>query len=181
MLEKIDNKVVYPKYGPCSVGAIVTKEYGGQQIRFYPLTVLDDSGDVLFVPVDKMDSLGIRPLIDASGAATLLQRLSLDLESGRLSAADLDWKRRAADNAVLLASGTARDLATLVGSLARLNDKKTLSLRDRQVFDKARKHLICEIAEALGEPRMSAQLHLDAALNKPLLTTASAADAATVE
>lgn len=172
MLVKLGSKVVYPHYGPCSVGAVVTKEYGGQQISFYPLTVMDDSGDVLFVPIDKMDSFGIRTLMEASDVAALLNRLSRDLDSGVLSAADLDWKRRAADNAELLASGTAHDLVLIVGSLTKLNEKKALSPRDRQVFDKAKRNLICEIAEALGAAKSVAAAHLEAALK----TTATLLD-----
>ena len=50
MMFNIGNKVVYPAQGPCLIGAEESKIVAGRTIRFYRLTVLDDSGDVSFYP-----------------------------------------------------------------------------------------------------------------------------------
>jgi len=48
----IGNKVVYPSQGPCLIGAVDDKVVGGRPTSFYRLTLLDDSGDAVFVPVE---------------------------------------------------------------------------------------------------------------------------------
>jgi RNA polymerase-interacting CarD/CdnL/TRCF family regulator len=164
MTLKIGNKVVYPNQGPCRIGAVVKKEFGGRPQKFYPLAILDDSGDVLFIPVDKVKTLGIRRLMEKSEVPKLLSRLSQQTETAALPTIAMNWKQRAIDNSALLASGSASDLAKIIGSLTELNETKALSPRDRQVLDKARKNLICEISEVIGESKSAAEEQLDDAL-----------------
>lgn len=76
----------------------------------------------------------------------------------------MNWKRRTIENSALLASGSAFDLAEIIGSLTQLSGTKTLSPRDRRALDRARKNLICEIAEVMGETTSAAEEELDEAL-----------------
>src|SRR5919109_3748909 len=165
MILDVGNKVVYPNQGPCRIGAVVKKEIGGRPQKFYPLAVMDDSGDVLFVPVDKIKTLGIRQLMQKSEIPKLLSFLSRQTETAVLPTTAMDWKQRVIDNSALLASGSAFDLAKIIASLTELNETKALSPRDRQVLEKARKHLICEISEVIGESKSEAEEQLDNALN----------------
>jgi RNA polymerase-interacting CarD/CdnL/TRCF family regulator len=68
------------------------------------------------------------------------------------------------ENMKLLSSGSAFDLAEIVESLTALNETKALSPRDRQTLDKARKILICEISEVMGETKGAAEEQIDQAL-----------------
>ena len=164
MILDVGNKVVYPNQGPCRIGAVVDKVVGGTAASFYRLTVLDDSGDALFVPVDKVRTLGVRQLITKSEISKLLSRLSQKAETTRLPTTAMNWKQRVIDNSKLLASGSAFDLAKIIRSLTELNETKALSPRDRQVLDKARKNLICEISEVIGESKSAAEEQVDRAL-----------------
>ena len=76
-----------------------------------------------------------------------------------------NWKQRAIDNLKLLTSGSAFDLAEVVESLTELNEQRALSPRDRQTLDKAKKILICEIAEVTGKTRSVVEEQVDGALN----------------
>ncbi len=158
------NKVVYPNQGPCRIGALVQKVFAGRPTSFYSLTVMDDSGNVLFVPVDKVDTLGIRRLMERSEIPRLLSRLKREAETKILPTTAVNWKQRAIDNSKLLASGLPFDLAKIIGSLTELNETKALSPRDRQMLDKARKNLICEIAEVMVETKSAAEERVDNAL-----------------
>ena len=91
---------------------------------FYRLALLDDSGGELFVPVDKVQSIGIRPLLNRSDIPKLLDLLKEPSE------ADKDWKQRADDNFKLLTSGSTFDLAEVVKSLTKLGEKRELSFRE---------------------------------------------------
>ena len=165
MMLDVGNKVVYPSYGPCRIGAVVIKEIGGRRTSFYPLAVMDDSGNVLFVPVDKVNTLGIRRLMEKSEVLKLLSQLNRGTQTAIQPTKAMNWKQRAIDNSALLASGSAFDLAKLIGSLTEMNETKALSPRDRQVLDKARNNLICEISEVTGESGSVAEEQLDDALN----------------
>ena len=158
MILNIGNRVVYPSQGPCRIGAVVRKIVGGTPMRFYQLAVLDERGGELFVPVDKVSALGIRQLVEKSEIPKLLRQLQ------KAAAATTNWKQRAMDNAKLLTSGSAFDLATIVESLTALNATKALSPRDRQTLDRARKLLICEISEVTGETKSVAEKQVDQAL-----------------
>ena len=163
-MRNLCKSVVYPYQGPCRIGAVVKKDFGGRPISCYPLTVMDDSGDVLFVPVDKVDTLGIRPLMDKSEMPKLLRRLGQKTEKLALPAAARTWKQRAIDNTRLFASGSAFDLAEIIVSLTALDGARALSPRDRHLLDRARKNLICEISEVTGETKNAAEQRVDDAL-----------------
>jgi CarD family transcriptional regulator, regulator of rRNA transcription len=152
------NKVVYPSQGPCLIGPVVKKVIDGKQISFYQLALLDDSGGELLVPVDKAQTIGIRPLLNRSDIPKVLGLLN------EPPGADKDWQRRANDNFKLLTSGSAFDLAEVVKSLTRLSEKKALSFRESQTLEKARKLLICEISEVMGETKSAAEKQIDEAL-----------------
>ena len=164
MILDVGKTVVYPRQGPCRIGAVVNKIVGGNAMSFYQLAVLDDSGDALFVPVDKAVSMGVRQLITKTELPKLLSRLEEKGEAIKLPASAINWKQRVINHAKLLASGSVFDLAEIIRSLTQLNEIKALSPRDRQVLDKARRNLICEIAEVMGENKAAAERRLDKSL-----------------
>lgn len=159
MLLSVGNKIVYPYQGPCLIGAVVQKVVGGRRTSFYQLARLDDIGGALFVPVDKIGDLKIRQLTPRSDIPKLLRRLQ------RPASTVMNWKQRAIDNLKLLASGSAFDLAEVVESLTELNEARTLSPRDREMLDRARRILICEISEVTGETKNATEEQVDQALN----------------
>jgi RNA polymerase-interacting CarD/CdnL/TRCF family regulator len=75
-----------------------------------------------------------------------------------------DWKQRANDILRLFTSGSAFDLAEIVGSLTELSKAKALSLRESWTLVRARKLLVCEIAEVMGETQRAAEEQVDQAL-----------------
>jgi CarD family transcriptional regulator len=158
MTLSIGEKIIYPSHGPCVIGAVVKKLVGGRSTTFYRLAPLDDSGGELFIPVDKIKGLGIRRLLARSEIPKLLRHLKT--EAVRAT----NWKQRAIDNSKLLASGSAFDLAEIVESLTELNETKALAPHDRQTLERAKKLLVCEIAEVLGETKSAAAEQVERAL-----------------
>ncbi len=77
-----------------------------------------------------------------------------------------NWKQRVIDNTKLLASGSAFDLANIVESLTQLGAAKPLSLRDRQMLERARKILVCEISEVTGKTKSAVAEQIDHALQR---------------
>jgi CarD family transcriptional regulator, regulator of rRNA transcription len=162
----VGSKVVYPCQGPCLVGAVVERSVAGEPRSFYHLIVLDDGGE-LFVPVDKVQAIGIRPLSQRSDIPKLLGHL---MKTTRVAK---DWKQRANDILRLFTSGSAFDLAEIVGSLTELNKTKTLSPREIWTLVRARKFLVCEISEVMGETKSAAEEQVDQALRARKITVVS--------
>ncbi len=155
----IGEKVIYPYQGLCTIGPVVQKVMDGKTIQFYQLTVLDDGGD-LFVPVDKIEAVGIRPLLQASEIPKLLGQLTVK----QLPQAALHYSQRALLYAQLITSGSAFDLVEIVLSLTHLNEMRTLSFGQRKTLDKAKRLLVCELSEVLGETREEIEKQIDQAL-----------------
>src|SRR5215813_15112028 len=151
----VGKTIVYPYQGPCLIGAVVKKVVGGRPTSFYQLDRLDEIGGALLVPVDKIGALKIRQLMTKSDIPKLLRRLK------KPAATVMNWKQRTIDNLKLLASGSPLDLADVVESLTELNEARTLSLRDREMLDRARRILICEISEVMGETKSAAEQQVD--------------------
>jgi len=158
MILTTGNKVCYPSQGPCLIGPVINIVIDGRPVMFYQLELLDDSGGELLVPVDKVQTIGIRPLLNQSDIPKLLNLLKKPAEEAR------DWKQRANDNIKLLTSGSAFDLAEIVKSLAKLGEKKTLSFRESQLLERAKRLLIYEVSEVMGETKSAAEKLIDEAL-----------------
>ena len=158
MILTVGSKVVYPCHGHCLVGAVVERSVAGEPRSFYRLIVLDDRGSELFVPVDRVQTIGVRSLVKRSDVPKLLDRLTKTSEMAR------DWKQRANDILRLFTSGSAFDLAEIVGSMTELSKAKALSLRESWTLARARKLLVCEISEVMGETESAAEEQVDQAL-----------------
>ena len=158
MMFMIGDKVVYPSQGACLIDSVVKKTIAGNPTSFYRLSLLDDRCDAVLVPVEKLTALHVRHLLAKSEIPKLLSHLKNSATAAK------KWRQRAVDNAKLLSSGSAFDLAEIVESLTDLSEAKPLLPRDRQTLEKARKFLICEISEVMEESRSAAEAQIDEAL-----------------
>ena len=153
------NTAVYPGHGPCRIGRVVKKIVDGRLMMFYHLTVLDDKGGDLFVPVEKARAIGVRVMMKISEIPRLMARLKT-----RTTPAD-NWKQRASDNLKLFNSGSPFDLAEVVASLTELKDNRHLSLGESGTLGRARRLLVSEISEVTGQTKATAEEWVDQALN----------------
>ncbi|HYL98571.1 MAG TPA: CarD family transcriptional regulator [Blastocatellia bacterium] len=149
--------VVYPSQGPCLIGPIVERSIEDRPLMFYQLLVLNDSGGKLFVPVDKVLTLGIRPLLDKSEIPRLLRQLRKRGESG------CAWKERNINNLKLFASGSAFDLAEIVRCLTVQKQRKALSFREGKTLESAKRLLVSEISQVMGSSLTEAEERVDLA------------------
>ncbi len=154
----VGSKVIYPSQGPCVVDSIVHREVAGNPVSFYRLMLLDDSGGELLVPVERVKTIGLRDLLKKAEIPKLLGQLAISGQTTK------SWKQRIQDNMRLLMSGSAFDLAEVVESLTKLNENKSLSFRENWMLEKAKKLLVCEVSEVLGETKVAAEEKIDYAL-----------------
>ncbi len=158
MMLTIGNKVIYPCQGPCLIGDVINKTVDGRQMMFYQLIVLNSSGGKMFVPVDNVQNVGIRPLLRKNEIPKLLDRLKQPTQL-------IDnCKQRAQNNTRLLASGSAFDLAEVIESLTELSETKKLSMGEHRTLDRARALLVYELSEVIGGTKEEVEQKVDMAL-----------------
>jgi|SRR6185503_3436653 CarD family transcriptional regulator len=158
-------KVYYPGRGPCLVDAIVEKVVCGTSARFYRLTLLDDSGAELFVPVGNSAGVTLRALLGRSEIPKLLDHLKTGAGVPKDTPIAKNWRQRELERLKLFRSGSIFDLADVVETLTQLGNVKTLAMDERETLHRARKLLISEISEVMNESKSAAEARMDSALN----------------
>jgi RNA polymerase-interacting CarD/CdnL/TRCF family regulator len=161
----VGDKMFYPGRGPCLISAVVQKVVCQVSLSFYRLALLDDSGTEVFVPVDGLNDLRMRALLDRSEIPKLLRHLKPRAEASKEFAIAKNWRQRELDNVKLFNSGSVFDLAHAVESLTQLSTTKTLAPHDRDTLYRAKKLLICEISEVMQESKSAAEARIDSALD----------------
>lgn len=156
----VGEKVVYPCQGPCLIEAVVRRVGDNRPMMFYQLLILNECGGELFVPVDKVLAVGIRPLLEQSEIPHLLDHLKKPAKS-----AD-NHRERTRDNVERFTSGSAFALAEIIKLLTDLSETKALSFGEIKMLEKARSLLICEISEVTGEAGEEVGERIDQALKK---------------
>ena len=110
------------------------------------LTAVSDM--TVMVPVDKSDSLGIRPIVPRKEAQKALALLSEEHEP-----VTADWKLRYQMNLELLKKGSIQDIATVVRTLYKRSTVKELPILERKLYDSALRLLIDEASFSLGKSK----------------------------
>ena len=156
------DKAIYPGVGPCLIDRVEKRIIDDRPEMFYHLIALDGSRGELFIPVEKAGPIGVRLLINKSEIPKLLAHLR-----ERNITAD-SWKQRASDNSKLFTSGSPFDLAEIVASLTELSDSRSLTVGDSRALERAKRLLVCEISEVMGDTKTAAEEQVDQALRERL-------------
>jgi RNA polymerase-interacting CarD/CdnL/TRCF family regulator len=102
MILTVGNKVVYPCQGPCLINSIVEKVVAGVPKSFYQLSLLDERGGELFVPVDRVQAMGIRLLLKKSEIPKLLNKLKMKAEIAKTGNSQQRQHKAAAASSLVL-------------------------------------------------------------------------------
>jgi CarD family transcriptional regulator len=123
------------------------KTFNNQKTLYY-IIYLEFSDMTVMVPVDKVEVLGIRPLVSRKEA-----EVALDSISKAASTIPSDWKLRYQMNLDLLKKGSITDIAAVVRSLYQRSKIKELPILERKLYESALNLLQDEIAFALDRPK----------------------------
>ena len=138
---EIGEKVVYPSQGVSVVESISEQVFMGETMECYNLRLLSTSSKVM-VPVTNSERIGLRPLSEKDQVAKVMRRLR-NLEADEES----DWKDRYRANLDRIKTGKLQDVVDVILCLAEVASRKTLSFRERKMFDHAQQLLVYEVAE----------------------------------
>ena len=142
-------------HGAGIIAGIETNEIGGVTKSYYVLKM--PMGNLkLMLPVDKIDDIGLRGIIDKSKVAEVKTVLESAPEYATGS-----WNKRYHATLDRLKSGDILDAAAVARNLSAQNNRKKLSSGERRLLDLARQILISELVFACEKPPEDIERWLD--------------------
>ena len=138
---KVGDKVVYPSQGVSVVEQISKEVLAGTEMKCYHLRLVGSDSKVM-VPVDNSERVGLRPLSEKKQVKKVMRRLkAAEGENAE------DWKDRYRANLERIKTGDLDEIVDVLLCLAEVAGRKTLSFRERKMYDHARQLLVNEVAE----------------------------------
>lgn len=142
---RIGDKVVYPNHGVGIIESVGKKSIAGRQEEFYTLKIASNNSTVL-IPIGNVGQVGLRRLCSDKELRKLFQVLKEDFTEPTK-----DWKDRYKDNVEKMKTGSIFEVAVVLKTLYYLSFQKSLSFREKKMFDRARQLVISEVATVKGE------------------------------
>ena len=158
----VGDKVVYPSQGVSVVERIADEELAGSIMNCYTLRLLSTDSKVV-VPVVNSERVGLRPLSEKPVVSRALDRLS----AGEADGVE-DWKDRYRANLERIKTGDLDEIVDVLRCLAEVAGRKTLSFRERKMYDHARQLLVVEVAEVQKREIPVVGKEIDDALGQPV-------------
>ena len=138
----IGDKVVYPMHGAGVIESIEEKEISGARLRYYIIKL--PMGEMkAMVPLNKVDEVGLRQVIDEEEVFKVLEVLKADT-----STMPLNWNHRYRANLEKIKSGSIYEVAEVVRNLAFRDRQKGLSTGEKKMLENARRILLSELVLA---------------------------------
>lgn len=142
MLERfrIGEKLFYPKHGPVVVEHIGTSPIMGQGDDYYHLRLLVNDCRMV-VPIRNAERVGLRRLYSRLQMSSVMSGLSVEFPRSPDGNRD-----RYKKNLLRMDTGRLEDVADIIRCYFWVTERKTLSFRERKLYDKAKYQLVAELA-----------------------------------
>ena len=165
---KVGDKVVYPNHGVTVVEQIGNAPVFGTDDTYYHLRLLANNSR-LMVPTGNSDRVGLRRLYQQKEIKGLLSLLE-----ERVAKSHTDWKGRYRENLEKMKTGRLEDVAEVLKNLNEVSKKKSLSFREKKMYDRAKYLIVSEVAIVKGIPEVEAEKVIEKALDKSLAAVQAA-------
>ncbi len=153
---QIGEKIVYPMHGAGVVQAIEEKEVMGEKQSYYVLKI-PTTEMKLMVPVEKAESIGVRPVISPSDIEKLFNKVK-----GEDEEESDNWNKRYRENLSKIKTGNIVEVAKVVKSLAHREMDKPLSTCEKKMLPNARHILVSELVLATDDKEEVVEKEIDA-------------------
>ncbi len=159
MLYQIGDKIAHPMHGAGVIEAIESHKIGGVLREYYVLKL--PVGDMCVkIPKDSCDKIGVRPVVDAAQAASILEALPM-IEISMTK----NWSKRYQENLVRIKSGDLMEVAAVVKGLMDRDAERGLSTGERKMLHSAKQILISELVLSRGSTYEEIEAQLTEAMN----------------
>jgi len=157
----IGDKIVYPMHGAGIIVAIEEKEVLGKKRKYYIMKM--PIGDMkVMVPVDNVDDIGIREIVENDEVDRVFAVLS-----GNQTKMPQNWNRRYRINMEKIKSGNIFEIAAVVRNLMIRDREKGLSTGERKMLNNAKQMLVSEIVLAKEIEQEETEKLIDEAIDCP--------------
>ncbi len=156
----IGDKLVYPNHGVGVVETIGDSLFDGNAHACYQVRLLANNSRVV-VPVGNSERVGLRPLTRRQDVSVVFKVL----EDGSFQS-NGDWKGRFKQNLDKMRSGRLSDIADVLKNLNWVQKQKTLSFREKKMYERARYLIVSEIAQINGAAEAEVDLDVEKALDR---------------
>ena len=135
----IGDKVVYPMHGAGIIESIEEKEILGEKRKYFIMRM--PIGDMkVMVPVDNVEDVGVREIIDKEEMERVISILR-----GSMSSMPQNWNRRYRINMDKIKSGDIFEIAAVVRNLLMMDMDKGLSTGEKKMLGSAKQMLFSEM------------------------------------
>ncbi|MEL7647402.1 MAG: CarD family transcriptional regulator [Sedimentibacter sp.] len=159
----LGDKVVYPMHGAGVIETLESKEILGEVKSYYVLKM--PIGEMkLMIPVDNVNNIGLRNIIDKSlveGVYDILKQAAVLNDS--------NWNKRYRDNMVKMKTGDIFEVAQVVRDLTYRDREKGLSTGEKKMLVSAKQMLVSEISLSMDADSNGIQEYLESIINKDAL------------
>jgi len=131
---------VYPNHGVSVVEEIADGSIDGNEQTFYHLRLLSNNSKVM-IPKGNLDLVGLRPLCQTGDIRSLFTAL----RDGNIDTYK-DWKGRYKQNLDKMKTGELTEVAKVLKNLRLVSAKKSLSFREKKMYERARYFIVSEVA-----------------------------------
>jgi CarD family transcriptional regulator len=159
---KVGQKVVYPNHGVSLVEKIEPAEIDGSEQLYFHLRLLANNSKVM-VPKSNLELVGLRPLCQTKEVRALLEIL----EDGNIDTYK-DWKGRYKQNLDKMKTGRLTDVAEVLKNLRLVSQRKSLSFREKKMYERAKYFIVSEVAHVKGIGERDAEQIVERALTSSL-------------
>ena len=159
---KVGQKVVYPNHGVSVVEKIEPTKMDGTEQTYYHLRLLSNNSKVM-IPKTNLDLVGLRPLCQSREIRILFEIL----EDGNIDTYK-DWKGRYKQNLDKMKTGRLSEVAEVLKNLRLVSQRKSLSFREKKMYDRAKYLLVSEVAIVKGIPEAEAEKLIQKSLERSL-------------
>ncbi|MEL7061358.1 MAG: CarD family transcriptional regulator [Acidobacteriota bacterium] len=158
----VGQKVVYPNHGVCVIEEVSATNFDDSEDNLYHLRVLSNNSKVM-VPENNLDLVGLRPL----GSKSEIKSLFDILEDGNIDTYK-DWKGRYKQNLDKMKTGRLIEVAEVLKNLCLVSQKKSLSFREKKMYEQAKYFIVCEVSHVRGISEPEAEEAVETALKASL-------------
>ena len=152
---EIGDKIVYPMHGAGVIVEKTLKTILGVEKEYYILSI--PVGEIkISVPIDKINDMGIRTIVDESKIDDILSTLKLkDVEINS------NWNARYRENLEKLRLGELKGIAEVFRDLYTLDLDRGLSMAEKKLLHSSKKMLISELSVVEGKKVAEVEKNLE--------------------
>ena len=143
---KIGDKAVYPGHGVGRITSIERKEVMGSHLTFYSIKIMESGIKIMF-PENRVDTIGIRPVISKEEAEEVLNILKKP--DSALHVQERNWQKRHQAYRDKIQNGSIYEIVDVIKDLHHIQKDKELSYGEKRMMDKAQNMLRSELSVAM--------------------------------